>query len=190
MSKPTQEEIEDLILSARFGELEEVTAFADKFGWDAVSDAKDERGNTVLHMACGNGHLGELYVVWLSTRRGGRPIRERSMPCWLEKCVRGGARHIADVVMGKCRATCLDGCLCPTPLRGIERCSFVPDSHSGHLRSTLSLSDTLMKVPTFDVQCLPGFQLCGDAQNRFPQDPHGLHDGRGLSRFTRRLKIQ
>jgi ankyrin repeat protein len=77
MSKPTQEDNEDLILSARFGELEEVTAFADKFGWDAVAAAKDERGNTALHMACGNGHLGKFQgrcfgVLWAFEREGWR----------------------------------------------------------------------------------------------------------------------
>lgn len=59
---PTQEEIDDLILSARFGELEEVKEFTDKFGWDALVAARDERGNSVLHMVCGNGHLGEFPV--------------------------------------------------------------------------------------------------------------------------------
>jgi ankyrin repeat protein len=29
-----------------------------KFGSDVVSDIRDDRGNSALHMICGNGHLG------------------------------------------------------------------------------------------------------------------------------------
>ena len=64
MSKPTEELIEDVLLSCRYGEVDEVRAFAEEFGWDAVVSAKDERGNTVLHMCCGNGHLGQLPKCW------------------------------------------------------------------------------------------------------------------------------
>lgn len=59
MAAPTQEEQDDFLLSARYGEVDEVKAFGEKHGWDAVSSIQDERGNTALHMACGNGHLGE-----------------------------------------------------------------------------------------------------------------------------------
>ena len=58
MSQPTEEETEDFLLSCRYGEVDEVKAFAEKYGWDTVSEARDERGNTALHMCCGNGHLG------------------------------------------------------------------------------------------------------------------------------------
>ena len=58
MTKPTAEEIEDVLLSCRYGELEEVKAFAEQYGWDALSTARDDRGNSVLHMCCGNGHVG------------------------------------------------------------------------------------------------------------------------------------
>lgn len=56
---PTQEEFDDLLLSCRYGEVEEVSAFALAHGWAAVASVKDERGNTPLHMCCGNGHVGE-----------------------------------------------------------------------------------------------------------------------------------
>lgn len=56
--KPTEEQIEDAILSARFGDLDDLRAFVDTFGKEALAEARDERGNTVLHMCCGNGHLG------------------------------------------------------------------------------------------------------------------------------------
>lgn len=55
---PTEEQIEDLLLSCRYGELDEVKAFVEEHGWDPISAARDDRGNTVLHMCCGNGHLG------------------------------------------------------------------------------------------------------------------------------------
>ncbi|WVQ78980.1 hypothetical protein IAT38_001072 [Cryptococcus sp. DSM 104549] len=54
---PTPEEIEDVLLNCRFGELEELQAFVESYGKEAVAAARDERGNTVLHMCCGNGHL-------------------------------------------------------------------------------------------------------------------------------------
>lgn len=55
--KPTEEQIEDAILSARFGDLDDLKTFVDAFGKEALAEARDERGNTVLHMCCGNGHL-------------------------------------------------------------------------------------------------------------------------------------
>ncbi|KAL0247040.1 hypothetical protein I308_104073 [Cryptococcus tetragattii IND107] len=58
--KPTEEQIEDAILSARFGDLDDLRAFVDTFGKEALAEARDERGNTVLHMCCGNGHLDVL----------------------------------------------------------------------------------------------------------------------------------
>jgi hypothetical protein len=57
-AQATPEQVEDVLLSCRYGEVEELEAFAKEFGWDAVTSARDERGNTALHMACGNGHLG------------------------------------------------------------------------------------------------------------------------------------
>ena len=58
VSPPTPEDIEELLLIARYGELDELKSFIEKFGTKPVIDARDEDGNTVLHMACGNGHLG------------------------------------------------------------------------------------------------------------------------------------
>lgn len=56
---PTQDELADFLLSCRFDEGEEVGAFLKEYGAEGLAAAKDERGNTALHMACGNGHLGE-----------------------------------------------------------------------------------------------------------------------------------
>ncbi|TFY64329.1 hypothetical protein EVJ58_g2704 [Rhodofomes roseus] len=57
---PTADDIEELLLSCRYGDLEDVQQFADRFGRDPLNDARDERGNTVLHMAAGNGHTETL----------------------------------------------------------------------------------------------------------------------------------
>ncbi|WVW86871.1 hypothetical protein I302_108926 [Kwoniella bestiolae CBS 10118] len=66
MSKPSPstEGIEEVLLSARYGELDELKEFVEKFGAQPLAEAKDERGNTVLHMCCGNGHIDVLnYLI-------------------------------------------------------------------------------------------------------------------------------
>lgn len=59
MSQPTEDEVYDLLSACRFGETEEVQQFIEKHGKEAVAAARDESGNTVLHMCCANGHVGE-----------------------------------------------------------------------------------------------------------------------------------
>ncbi|KDE07110.1 hypothetical protein MVLG_02680 [Microbotryum lychnidis-dioicae p1A1 Lamole] len=57
--QPTSEEISELLLCARYGDeedLEEMRAFVDKYGAEWLADAKDERGNTCLHLSGANGH--------------------------------------------------------------------------------------------------------------------------------------
>ncbi|KAF9235244.1 hypothetical protein BU15DRAFT_64994 [Melanogaster broomeanus] len=56
---------EDLLLSCRYGDLQDVQDFVTKFGSDAASDVQDENGNTVLHMTCGNGHTGSTFIRYL-----------------------------------------------------------------------------------------------------------------------------
>ncbi|KAG9093206.1 hypothetical protein FRC06_011638, partial [Ceratobasidium sp. 370] len=56
MSAPTNDDYEELLLSCRYGDIDDVRAFVDKFGSEAVATARDENGNTVLHMTCANGH--------------------------------------------------------------------------------------------------------------------------------------
>ncbi|QRV98056.1 ankyrin repeats [Ceratobasidium sp. AG-Ba] len=53
---PTNDDYEDLLLSCRYGDIDDVRAFVEKFGQEAVAAARDENGNTVLHMTCANGH--------------------------------------------------------------------------------------------------------------------------------------
>jgi hypothetical protein len=60
---PTQEQVEEFLLSCRYGELEEAQAFVEKFGEGAVESARDDRGNSAVHMCCGNGHVGKPYPM-------------------------------------------------------------------------------------------------------------------------------
>lgn len=55
---PSEEELEDIILSARYGELDEIEQFVANFGIQHLVDARDDRGNGCLHMAAANGHNG------------------------------------------------------------------------------------------------------------------------------------
>ena len=54
-----EEEVEDVLLSCRYGDLEDVQAFVEKFGDEPLKSARDDRGNNVIHMCCGNGHTGK-----------------------------------------------------------------------------------------------------------------------------------
>ncbi|KAG8742924.1 hypothetical protein FRC10_000712 [Ceratobasidium sp. 414] len=56
MSIPTNDDYEELLLSCRYGDIDDVRAFVEKFGAEAVAAARDENGNTALHMTCANGH--------------------------------------------------------------------------------------------------------------------------------------
>jgi hypothetical protein len=78
---PTPDELEDLVLSARFGDLEDVQAFADAHGWEAAAAARDDRGNSALHMACGNGHVGESERPQAACERAGGRASGREMVC-------------------------------------------------------------------------------------------------------------
>lgn len=64
---PSPEELEEVLLNCRYGELDELKTFIDTHGVDAFVEAKDERGTTGLHYVCGNGHLGASL-----TEEGGR----------------------------------------------------------------------------------------------------------------------
>lgn len=52
--------LEDVLLCCRYGELDELKEHVENFGPQALETARDENGNTVLHMAAGNGHDGAL----------------------------------------------------------------------------------------------------------------------------------
>ena len=56
---PSPDDTEDLLLSCRYGDIDDVRSFIDRFGTAPVGDVRDENGNNVLHMASANGHIGE-----------------------------------------------------------------------------------------------------------------------------------
>ena len=58
LSVPTDEDKDELLLSCRYGDLDDIKQFVDTFGPDPLNDVRDESGNTVLHMVCANGHTG------------------------------------------------------------------------------------------------------------------------------------
>ncbi|KAK0190978.1 ankyrin repeat-containing domain protein [Armillaria mellea] len=57
---PTAADKDELLLSCRYGDIEDVQLFADKYGAETLSGIRDDNGNTVLHMICGNGHADLL----------------------------------------------------------------------------------------------------------------------------------
>jgi hypothetical protein len=56
---PSPDDIEDLLLSCRYGDLDDVNSFIDRFGAAPLGEARDENGNTILHMASANDHTRE-----------------------------------------------------------------------------------------------------------------------------------
>ncbi|KIY63930.1 hypothetical protein CYLTODRAFT_402512 [Cylindrobasidium torrendii FP15055 ss-10] len=53
---PTTDETDEILLSCRYGDLEDVQAFVEKFGVEALWEVKDANANTVVHMISANGH--------------------------------------------------------------------------------------------------------------------------------------
>ncbi len=60
LATPTDEEKEDVLLACRYGDVEDIEQFVTRFGPDPLNQTRDERGSSVLHMVCANGHKGEL----------------------------------------------------------------------------------------------------------------------------------
>ncbi|KAF5387271.1 hypothetical protein D9757_006828 [Collybiopsis confluens] len=60
MPVPSEEDNDDIFLSCRYGDLEEVQEYISKFGAESLSEIRDVNGNTVLHMISGNGHTDLL----------------------------------------------------------------------------------------------------------------------------------
>ncbi|KAI0310785.1 ankyrin repeat-containing domain protein [Amylostereum chailletii] len=53
---PTSEDNDDALLSCRYGDLDDLRQYVDRFGAAALTDIHDDNRNTVLHMAAANGH--------------------------------------------------------------------------------------------------------------------------------------
>ncbi|TNY17712.1 hypothetical protein DMC30DRAFT_369363, partial [Rhodotorula diobovata] len=68
---PSQDELDALLECFRYGDVAEgdfddIRRFTEQYGDEWLHKAKDDRGNTPLHMAGGNGH--EEIVSWLLPR--------------------------------------------------------------------------------------------------------------------------
>lgn len=74
----TADDRDDFVLSARYGELEDLKAYLDK-GMNV--SAKDENGNTALHMAAANGHTGLATVIADYSRTSDIWRREEAVYC-------------------------------------------------------------------------------------------------------------
>ncbi|KAF9012611.1 ankyrin [Cyathus striatus] len=60
MAQPSNDDNDELLLSCRYGDLEDAQNFVKQFGKEALTDIRDQNGNCILHMACGNCHLDLL----------------------------------------------------------------------------------------------------------------------------------
>ncbi|KAI0767198.1 ankyrin repeat-containing domain protein [Fomes fomentarius] len=60
LSTPTQDDLEELLLSCRYGDVQDIQQFVSNFGPDALATVRDDNGNSVLHMVAGNGHTDAL----------------------------------------------------------------------------------------------------------------------------------
>ncbi|KAF8504901.1 cytoplasmic protein [Russula emetica] len=60
---PSPDDTDDLLLSCRYGDSDDVKSFIDRFGTTPVGEARDENGNNVLHMASANGHIELLDML-------------------------------------------------------------------------------------------------------------------------------
>ncbi|KAJ3929928.1 MAG: hypothetical protein NXY57DRAFT_1014535 [Lentinula lateritia] len=54
------EDKDEILLSCRYGELEDVQGYVEKFGAESLAQIRDDNGNTILHMISGNGHTDLL----------------------------------------------------------------------------------------------------------------------------------
>jgi uncharacterized protein len=73
MSRPTpsEDELDDALLSCRYGDLDDLNEFIEKFGDSHLSGIRDANGSTILHMACANGHAGALAPLWIHEKHLG-----------------------------------------------------------------------------------------------------------------------
>lgn len=72
---PSDDEKDELLLSCRYGDIDDVRQFVETYGQEVLGSVHDENGNGVLHMVAGNGHVGEcdslmpLSCTFLTHRR-------------------------------------------------------------------------------------------------------------------------
>ncbi|KAL5531756.1 YAR1 [Sanghuangporus sanghuang] len=65
---PSPDDIDELLLDCRYGDLDCARSFVERYGAEALLRAHDERGNTALHMCVANGHH-EILAYLLSLSR-------------------------------------------------------------------------------------------------------------------------
>jgi ankyrin repeat protein len=55
----SEDEKDDVLFACRCGDFDAVKEFANKYGDHELDNLRDENGNSILHMAAANGHVGE-----------------------------------------------------------------------------------------------------------------------------------
>lgn len=75
-ASPSPDDIEELLLDCRYGDLGCVQDFVDKYGPEALAKACDGRGNTVLHMCAANGHAGAFQPMCTVLVSGANRVKE------------------------------------------------------------------------------------------------------------------
>lgn len=64
---PSDKDKNELLLSCRYGELENIEQLVQKLGSDNASNIRDDNNNTILHMVCANGHIGMFKNITVSS---------------------------------------------------------------------------------------------------------------------------
>ena len=64
---PSDEDKEELLLSCRYDDLEDIQQFVEKFGSESLNETRDESNNTALHMVSANGHIGMFENIKVSS---------------------------------------------------------------------------------------------------------------------------
>ncbi|THG94921.1 hypothetical protein EW026_g6639 [Hermanssonia centrifuga] len=83
---PSDDEKDDLLLACRYGDLEDIEQFVNKFGPDAINDIRDHSGNTVLHMVCANGHAVSSSLLSVQNEAKSSPLHWAAMNSHLSVC--------------------------------------------------------------------------------------------------------
>ncbi|KAI0031982.1 ankyrin repeat-containing domain protein [Vararia minispora EC-137] len=66
-AQPTPDDLDDVLLACRYGDLDDVLAFSARFGDTALTAARDASDNTPAHMAAANGHTELLEFILART---------------------------------------------------------------------------------------------------------------------------
>ena len=64
---PSDEDREELLLSCRYDDLEDIQQFVEKFGSESLNEARDESNNTARHMVSANGRIGMFENIKVSS---------------------------------------------------------------------------------------------------------------------------